>query len=49
MQLHHKRSSLSGDALEDHLEVRHNMASVAKFAVRPAAVVEEWTSRKKRS
>ena len=43
MQLHPRRSSLSGDAVQDYLVVRHNMASVAKFDVRPAAV-EEWTS-----
>ena len=39
-------SSLSGDALQDYLVVRHNMASVANFDVRPA--VEEWISRRER-
>ena len=47
MQLHPRRSSLSGDAVQDYFVVRHNMASVAKFDVRPAAV-EEWTSRRER-
>ena len=40
------RSSLSGDALQDYLIVRHNMTSIAKFDVRPA--VEEWISRRER-
>ena len=47
MQLHPRRSSLSGDAVQDYFVVRHNMASIAKFYVRPAAV-EEWTSRRER-
>ena len=48
MQLHPRCSSLSGDALQDYLVVRHTMASVAKFDVR-LATVEEWTSRRERS
>ena len=47
MQLHPRHSSLSGDALQDYLVVRHDMASVAKFDVRPTAV-KEWTSRRER-
>ena len=37
------RSSLS---LQDYLVVRHNMASIANFDVRPA--VEEWMRRRER-
>ena len=49
IQLHPRRSSLCGDALQDYLVVRHNMASVVKFDVRPAAVEEwKWTSRRER-
>ena len=40
------RSSLSGDTLQDYLVVRHNMASIANFDVRPA--VEEWMRRRER-
>ena len=47
IQLHPRCSSLSGDALQDYLVVRHDIAPVAKFDVRPAAV-EEWTSRRER-
>ena len=47
MQRHPRCSSLSGDTLQDYLVVRYDMASVAKFDVRPAAV-EEWTSRRER-